>query len=79
MPQWLFLASPSTLSIFPAQQLLTILGYRLGTVDGMPGNKTTAATGAFQKDNNFPVTGAISSELVTVLSEKIKSVSLDTI
>ena len=48
--------------ILELQKKLTELGYNLGPIDGIWGNKTIAAVEKFQRDNGLPVTGKIDEE-----------------
>ncbi|MBO6717262.1 MAG: peptidoglycan-binding protein [Rhizobiaceae bacterium] len=50
-----------------AQQHLAELGYDPGPVDGLPGARTNAAIERFQRDQNLPVSGQVSNQLVEQL------------
>lgn len=51
------------------QQRLKDLGYDPGPVDGIPGKQTEAAVRRFQQDNNLPVNGVASHELLESLKQ----------
>ena len=47
-----------------AQEYLTTLGYDPGTPDGIVGPRTEAAIRAFQRNNDLPVDGMVSDQLI---------------
>ena len=51
------------------QSYLDKLGYQVGTIDGLLGDKTRGAVKKFQKHNGLSVTGEISAELERALRE----------
>lgn len=57
------------------QQALTDLGYSLGKVDGIPGRKTSAAVGAFEKDHGLPVDGNWDRNLQRAVGKALKEKS----
>lgn len=54
------------------QELLTILGYETGKIDGILGPLTIAGIKAFEKKNNQPLNGKPSEELLILLQESIR-------
>ena len=54
------------------QELLTILGYETGKIDGILGPLTIAGIKAFEKKNNLPLNGTPSEELLILLQESIR-------
>ena len=54
------------------QTILTTLGYNLGIVDGIYGEKTGAAIEAFQQDVGIPVDGQISQQLLQTLQQLLR-------
>ncbi|MCW5695237.1 MAG: peptidoglycan-binding protein [Bauldia sp.] len=56
-------------TVTEVQQLLTDLGYRPGTVDGLLGGQTGAAIEAFQRDRGMTVTGDIDASLLSALRQ----------
>ena len=54
------------------QELLTILGYETGKIDGILGPLTIAGIKAFEKKNNQILTGKPSGELLIFLQESIR-------
>ena len=55
------------------QNMLTFLGYDPGPADGEPGPRTENAIMEFQSDNDLPIDGQMSGELLVLLSEAILS------
>ncbi len=53
--------------VIQAQALLERLGYRPGSVDGVMGPRTRDAIRTFERDLGLPVTGAVSSPLLSSL------------
>ena len=51
------------------QSYLSKLGYHVGTIDGLLGDKTRGAMNKFQKHNGLPVTGEITAELENALRD----------
>ena len=51
------------------QSYLQKLGYKVGAIDGLLGDKTRSAIREFQEQNNLPVTGDISAELERALKD----------
>jgi Putative peptidoglycan binding domain len=51
----------------PTQELLQVLGYDPGSVDGVYGKQTEAAIRAFQRNSGLPVDGLVSDELLARL------------
>ena len=51
----------------PAQSYLAMLGYDTGSMDGLFGERTTAAVRQFQQDMGITSTGRISEELLALL------------
>jgi peptidoglycan hydrolase-like protein with peptidoglycan-binding domain len=64
-PETLVIDSQITL----IQSYLKKLGYQVGTIDGLLGDKTRGAIKKFQEHNNHPVTGEISVELERALKD----------
>lgn len=60
---------PSVTLTREAQQLLTNLGYKLGPIDGLYGQKTSNAIMAFQKDKDIKVDGWIDHDILIALQE----------
>lgn len=56
--------------IAEAQNLLNRLGYHAGRADGLMGSRTREAIRGFQKDNNLPVSGTVTPNLLTTLRQK---------
>jgi len=54
------------------QELLTILGYETGKIDGILGPLTIAGIKAFEKKNNQPLNGKPSEKLLILLQESIR-------
>ena len=55
------------------QEALNILGYNVGTADGISGNKTKAAIIQFQKDNQLSPDAVIGNSTAAALNEANKS------
>ena len=55
------------------QEALNILGYNVGTADGISGNKTEAAIIQFQKDNQLSPDAVIGNSTAAALNEANKS------
>lgn len=55
------------IQVKPIQRLLNAMGYNAGSVDGIFGNKTEAATKAFQKAKSLSVDGVIGIQTWTAL------------
>ena len=53
-----------TLIVRAVQRELAARGFDVGTVDGVPSAKTSAAISAYEKAHGLPVTGAASDELL---------------
>jgi len=53
-----------TLIVRAVQRELAARGFDVGTVDGVPSTKTTAAISAYEKAHGLPVTGTASDELL---------------
>jgi peptidoglycan hydrolase-like protein with peptidoglycan-binding domain len=53
-----------TLIVRAVQRELAARGFDVGTVDGVPSAKTSAAIAAYEKAHGLPVTGAASDELL---------------
>ena len=51
------------------QSYLNKLGYQVGDIDGLLGEKTKGAMKEFQKQNSLPVTGEITAELERALRD----------
>ncbi|MEK1895048.1 MAG: glucosaminidase domain-containing protein [Rhizobium sp.] len=51
------------------QQMLKATGYSVGAVDGIYGSLTRAAVGAFQADNNLPMTGVADGTTMALLNK----------
>ncbi|MCG9724971.1 peptidoglycan-binding protein [Vibrio brasiliensis] len=58
------------------QQLLTVLGYKPGPIDGDYGPGTSSAIKAFQRDSSLAQTGGVDRELLSSLRSKERSRSL---
>jgi hypothetical protein len=58
---------PSRNDIRRVQELLTVRGYKLGSIDGQLGSRTRAAICAFQEKEGLPITGEISKDLIVRL------------
>ena len=54
----------ATLIVRAVQRELAARGFDVGTVDGVPSAKTSAAISAYEKANGLPVTGTASDELL---------------
>ena len=54
-----------------AQSLLSKLGYKLGSADGLPGPRTVRAVRRFQKSHRIRVDGKITPALIAALQRKI--------
>ena len=65
--------APANYGAIAIQNMLTFLGYDPGPADGAPGPATENAIMAFQADNDLPVDGQMSGELLVLLSEAILS------
>ena len=59
--------SPSYDAVRQAQSYLALLGYDTGSMDGLPGERTTAAVRQFQQDQGLTPTGRVSDELLVLL------------
>jgi predicted chitinase len=53
--------------VYEIQSKLTQLGYRPGLIDGIPGTETRNAIMAFEADNDMPITGKPSKDLLEPL------------
>ena len=60
-------SAPSHDMVRPAQSYLAMLGYDAGSMDGLFGERTTAAVRHFQQDMGISSTGRISEELLALL------------
>ncbi len=60
-------SAPSHDMVRPAQSYLAMLGYDTGSMDGLFGERTTAAVQQFQQDMGIRSTGLISEELLALL------------
>ncbi len=60
-------------SVAEAQRLLTLLGYRPGPVDGIPGPRTIAAIRAFEESAGLPRAGQITDALIAKLASALSS------
>ena len=60
-------SAPSHDMVRPAQSYLAMLGYDAGSMDGLFGERTTAAVRHFQQDMGISSTGLISEELLALL------------
>ena len=60
-------SAPSHDMVRPAQSYLAMLGYDIGSMDGLLGERTTAAVRQFQQDMGISSTGRISEELLALL------------
>lgn len=58
-------------SVTWVQSMLARLGYRPGPVDGIMGQRTRAAIRAFQRDENRPADGTISTGLIEALQRRL--------
>ncbi len=58
------------LSVRAAQIYLMYLGYRPGTIDGVPGRKTFSALNEFQQDNGLPINTEIDNQILSILKKK---------
>jgi peptidoglycan hydrolase-like protein with peptidoglycan-binding domain len=52
---------------FELQERLNQLGYKVGTVDGVIGPRTTEALRKFQSDNNLSATGTLDAQTIKKL------------
>jgi len=52
---------------FELQERLNQLGYKVGTVDGVIGPRTTEALKKYQSDNNLPATGTLDAQTIKKL------------
>lgn len=57
----------ASVTVVEVQQLLAVLGYEPGIVDGLFGARTRSAIEAFQSDNGMAVTGEVTDDLVAAL------------
>ena len=55
--------------VFLMQSYLKKLGYQIGAIDGILGDKTRGAIKRFQEQNSLPVTGEITSELERIIED----------
>ena len=60
-------SAPSHDAVRQAQSYLALLGYDIGSMDGLLGERTTAAVRQFQQDMGVTPTGRISEELLALL------------
>ncbi|MFT3989178.1 peptidoglycan-binding protein [Aestuariivirga sp.] len=63
-------ASSEATPILKAQQLLSKLGYNVGTPDGQMGARTAAAVRLFQLQSGLKVTGDINPDLIAAMEAK---------
>jgi localization factor PodJL len=62
--------APTASPVAQAQELLTQLGYNVGTPDGKMGGRTSNAIRLFQLQSGLKVTGEVTPELLDVMREK---------
>ena len=70
-------ASTQPDEIREAQELLTVLGYKPGPVDGLWGPRTSEAFQTFQSDNGLPIMDVITAQALRTLREAVSSVHGD--
>ena len=59
--------APLQAQVLEIQRLLNLLNYAAGPADGVMGAKTRAAISRFEADNNLPIKGQASSEILDIL------------
>jgi hypothetical protein len=64
--QWLY-DETGAIDMLAVQSALTLLGYDLGTVDGVFGPRSRDALAQFQADNGLPATGEIDESTIALL------------
>jgi localization factor PodJL len=62
--------APTASPVAQAQELLTRLGYNVGTADGKMGGRTANAIRLFQLQSGLKVTGEVTPELIDVMRER---------